>query len=976
MANFRAKARAVDLLGKGQIADLPTAISELWKNGYDAYADKLGASLYLKGYQDTEYPFFVLKDDGVGMSRKDILEKWIILGTESKARNQKEIKGQDTLEKEIRYPKLGEKGIGRLSVAYLGSPMLMLTKKQNNDLQVLLIDWRTFELHDLYLEDINIPIQSVIGIDTFMTIFEQMKKDCITNIKSQTTTDLFGIPTLVDEKEEQADIKNKILKDICEIKLPSFFIDEFVRPLIGDETSMQHGTTFVIFNPNEQLYLLKDAKKQDNAIGNDKENVAFEIAGALGSFNNVFKFQPQDTPCQVSFMLYDNKGPYDFIKTNNFFRIEDFTNCDHHIKGTVDAYGKFVGEIRVYNKVFEHTFSIKGDIERKTLYGPFEIDLGYVPGRELSQINDEQFKELNQKLMRYGGLYIYRDNFRVLPYGKTDFDFLEFEKRRSLHAGTHFFSHRRMFGYINISKKDNSSLVEKAGREGFTQNKAYREFQADLKSLFKNFADTFFSTNPKIMYKNEIINEKKQQKDRAKEEEERDKVDRKKYFDTLKQYENNLLQLESRYLVLQTKLSQILENVNTTYEEIAKLINEIEECRINLKNLDTPQIVRFKATETILKKQLQYSEKYQIVVTYLKQDNELIAKAQKRLKEHELLKIFDERYILYCGRLTDSFANYEQYLQRIVGNWKTTFVSEKKILLNNFEKQYAQLKPELPDQVTERIIQLELIFDQNRQEIEARFRAFLRHLERLSLDTDEDQLVGHYKQLVEKASQFEEMAQLGISVEIIDHEFNHLYSQAALNFEEIEPYTHTDAKWIKYHKHLRNIFEQLEDKYKFISPLYRTSGRSPIKIKGENISHYLFAFFNLDLESLDITLECTEVFNNQIFDTYEAILKGVLINLLNNAIYWLKRVKERRILLDYNDGKILIMNSGEPIPEYYLDDIFNLFFSKRLGGRGLGLYLARTSLQRIGWNIYATNDPNYNRLSGACFIIQTNSHQF
>ena len=38
---FRTKARAVDLLGKGQIADLPTAITELWKNGYDAYADNL-----------------------------------------------------------------------------------------------------------------------------------------------------------------------------------------------------------------------------------------------------------------------------------------------------------------------------------------------------------------------------------------------------------------------------------------------------------------------------------------------------------------------------------------------------------------------------------------------------------------------------------------------------------------------------------------------------------------------------------------------------------------------------------------------------------------------------------------------------------------------------------------------------------------------------------------------------------------------
>lgn len=72
---FRTKARAVDLLGKGQIADLPTAISELWKNGYDAYADELKAVLYTKGYEDVENPFFVLSDNGKGMSNEELENK-------------------------------------------------------------------------------------------------------------------------------------------------------------------------------------------------------------------------------------------------------------------------------------------------------------------------------------------------------------------------------------------------------------------------------------------------------------------------------------------------------------------------------------------------------------------------------------------------------------------------------------------------------------------------------------------------------------------------------------------------------------------------------------------------------------------------------------------------------------------------------------------------------------------------------------
>ena len=58
---FRTKARAVELLGKGQIADLPTAISRVVENGYDAYADKLSCNLYLPGYKDNQAPFHPLR---------------------------------------------------------------------------------------------------------------------------------------------------------------------------------------------------------------------------------------------------------------------------------------------------------------------------------------------------------------------------------------------------------------------------------------------------------------------------------------------------------------------------------------------------------------------------------------------------------------------------------------------------------------------------------------------------------------------------------------------------------------------------------------------------------------------------------------------------------------------------------------------------------------------------------------------------
>ena len=128
MSKFRAKARAIELLGKGQIADLPTAISELWKNGYDAYAKTLGCDLFMPGYRDIKKPCFVLFDDGFGMNDKDISDKWLILGTDSKARGITYLSDEERFDIPTRVP-MGEKGIGRLSVSYLGSPMIMLTKK-------------------------------------------------------------------------------------------------------------------------------------------------------------------------------------------------------------------------------------------------------------------------------------------------------------------------------------------------------------------------------------------------------------------------------------------------------------------------------------------------------------------------------------------------------------------------------------------------------------------------------------------------------------------------------------------------------------------------------------------------------------------------------------------------------------------------------------------------------------------------------
>ena len=71
MPKFKTRARTLDMLGRQQIAGMPTAISELFKNAHDAYADRVEIDYYRSD------GLFVLRDDGVGMSYDDFVSRWL-----------------------------------------------------------------------------------------------------------------------------------------------------------------------------------------------------------------------------------------------------------------------------------------------------------------------------------------------------------------------------------------------------------------------------------------------------------------------------------------------------------------------------------------------------------------------------------------------------------------------------------------------------------------------------------------------------------------------------------------------------------------------------------------------------------------------------------------------------------------------------------------------------------------------------------
>jgi len=962
---FRTKARAVDLLGKGQIADLPTAITELWKNGYDAYADNLTAEIYLKGYSDLRKPLFLITDDGKGMSRQDILERWLVLGTDSKSRAKlEEIESEETLWKKPRI-KAGEKGIGRLSIAFLGSPMLMLTKKMGYPLQALFFDWRLLENYNLFLDDINIPVKNIENEYGFEKAFSSLKSSFLTNFEKQFDPDNKPIWEKSQEK-----LKAEIIKSVDGLSLPSFFIEVILSDLLDIQNS--HGTRFIIFEPIDQIIELTST---DEDKIEDKEFVTSSLSGFTNEFEKTAKL------VTTKFPVYKSDGvEYDFLNSEgNFFTYKDYDLADVIINGEFDGTGTFTGILKIYDETIQYSYTNPRKKDIRNNYGKFPIKLGYSQGVfKESKLDETSFNKINSKVEHYGGLYIYRDNFRVLPYGRTDFDFLEFEKRRAKRAGTAYFSHRRMYGYIGLTRNNNDQLKDKSSREGLINNSAYRAFKSDLISFFMELADEYFSSNAKQSI---FLNKKEQLKDQAEtlaKDKARETQEKKDFSKSLNDYPSRFDEYQKEYKDL---ISQLYEKTNSTdviYSEIESLLDRIHTLDIEYRNLLPKIPKRYKPTDLQLDRLEKYESKLISFNETIKSDSiQLMERVKEKLEIQSLKKEFIKGFQKYYSVLEENNYQNKQTLNDKFDELKKEFSIRSKRILDEllYEKDSLANSISTKHQVIQATQKIDAKFEFLRAQLDKELLPLVEHVKRLRFDIDEELLQGAYKAQYEHIKnqweQIRETAQLGVAVEIIDHEFNHLYASINNSFEKLSAEELFNSS--KQFGFLKKNFKQLEEKYDLLSPLYRISGVVAKDIRCSSISGYLKNFFSNKLDSGGVELLETKAFASHIINIKEPVIYTVFINIINNALYWLRNSKEKIIKLDYRpeSNEILILNSGQKIEEHRLNKIFELFYSNRPNGRGIGLYLAKESLNENYFEIYATNDKTYNQLQGACFVIKS-----
>lgn len=157
---FRFDVSAYRLIGRELITDRITALFELVKNCYDANAENVLVQ-FENVNPKTDKSKIIIKDDGIGMSFEDLRDKWMVIGTSSKRRNQH---SPEPYKRKV----VGKKGIGRFAVDKLGSKLILKTKQKNSKQTLCLeTDWSSYEK----LEGIQLKLD-FDGKQTFFTDVE------------------------------------------------------------------------------------------------------------------------------------------------------------------------------------------------------------------------------------------------------------------------------------------------------------------------------------------------------------------------------------------------------------------------------------------------------------------------------------------------------------------------------------------------------------------------------------------------------------------------------------------------------------------------------------------------------------------------------------------------------------------------------------------------------------------------------------
>ena len=517
---FKVSARTARLIGRENVANADGAIIELVKNCYDAdskvcivYFDikyssipkEISPTLYRKSYKqtldedglslfelayekgtkkgntiytlqkdlskdiNTELEFFFksknklyIVDGGEGMTEQVIDDHWMTIGTNNKL--------EDFITTSGRI-KAGAKGIGRFALDRLGNLCHMVTLPEVDEKPSFTgfdwkVDWEDFEGEGKNIHQVEADFQKI----------ENLKYD----IKLVSLIPDIKVSSVV--KQNNKFFQTGTLLEISELRdwWTTSQIDKLFRNLevLTPPASKQKF----------DIYLFSKRHKNDyGKIKNDEfKDYDYRLDAKVKADKTV-----QITVHRNEFQL--NQINQDLFKRNQM-------KVAPYDKATFRK-GSFV----INTTIFELLPQLEGSAREKEAdkIGPIEFSFYFMKMRS-SRILKEKFsyksfspKHRDEWYKKFGGIKVFRDNFRVRPYGEVNnssFDWLLLGERKAQSpagvtkkGGGYRVSPNQVAGVVNISRVANLEFEDKSSREGFQENETFEVLKELLLSIIKEF---------------------------------------------------------------------------------------------------------------------------------------------------------------------------------------------------------------------------------------------------------------------------------------------------------------------------------------------------------------------------------------------------------------------------------------------------------------------------------------------------------
>jgi signal transduction histidine kinase len=493
---FSVSARTAQLIGQQNFSTAEGAVIELVKNCYDADA-KNSIILFNNTDEDSSNHSLFIIDNGDGMTDTIIRDHWMMIGTDNK---------EDEFETGSGRVKTGAKGIGRFALDRLGeiAEMYTLPKDPQQVASYWKVNWNDFKQKGISISQVNATLDELPNfnykdkISDLTGDFSQLENYISKNNIEFTKGTLIKISKLREAWTEEEITK---LFENLEILIPPKEQPIFSIALYSKDSPAEFGElTGAYYDDYDYKLSAKYLDDENRSVEISIERNELDLKKIEKEYMDVFSIPYMQNPPFDFTSLQNEKHNYT-ISLNELVKGQSEIDSNN----LLDRIGKFA---------FTFYFLKNTKSDEKS-----EADTQKYPYRNFSSATRRAW------LKKFGGVKIFRDDFRVRPYGEYGQDWLKLGERQAQSpqgAGQRIGAYRirpnQISGTINISRITNISFQDKSGREGIQENDVFDLF----KSIILGIVGQFEKDRNIIMYsfseRHKKINAEEEAKRKAEEE--------------------------------------------------------------------------------------------------------------------------------------------------------------------------------------------------------------------------------------------------------------------------------------------------------------------------------------------------------------------------------------------------------------------------------------------------------------------------